>query len=409
MVVLGGELAYRQDRFPPRPRTTTILTLPAETLWRIFTTLDSPKYICKTLPHTCRTFKQIINSRSITIQANVELRSEEDEELGAYSALIQPPGPPKLLDRFRRTVVPQQPPAVESHEGGSGLEYTPVTPTSPSKEIVPHTHTPDSTIPSPTRRIVHIVAERDIRVHLGAITDNPHSLVNYLTDLVKCGLDPIGLGSSGGIKRNIRVVFGTVEVKGRRGRCPAELLGEFLGAMRPLNITLWYWDTDLIRAIPGNAAAPMLRLPNMKSDSHVKRSDLTLLSTLTSLERLELFRPLPRQPWGLEGSAFSSLSHLPNLRELVIRTGRLIGGQEPLTNALLTLTHLQTLELPWNIDARLGTMLLQGLPELRCLQFVNVGRLLVLPPLLHPPSLALLLPPPTHPLLSPTSLQTSFL
>ncbi|KAJ3047259.1 hypothetical protein HK097_011703 [Rhizophlyctis rosea] len=343
-----------------------ITALPAETLYRIFLELDSPQLLCKTLPRACRTFQQVIHSRAITISANVDLRSEEDDELGACSALIQPPGPLKLLNRFRKTVVPLPPSPEASAVDNADEILTPISATPfPIIELptVDNEHKP--------RRVIHIAAEREIRVHLAAITDNPESLVNYLTDLLRQGVH--SLGSAKG-HRNVKVVFGTVEIKGRRGRCSADLLGALLGAMRPLKVILWHWDTELIRGIPGSVAPPMLRLPNMKSDSHVKRADLALLSNLTSLERLELFRPLPRQPWGLEGSGFASLSHLQNLRELVITPGRLIGGQNLLTDALMSLQNLEILELPWNIEPRLAANLLQGLPNLTHFQVVNVSR-----------------------------------
>ena len=53
---------------------------------------------------------------------------------------------------------------------------------------------------------------------------------------------------------------------------------------------------------------------------------------------------MPRQPWGIEASAFNSLWSLSRLRELVIQSGRLIGSQEALVSGLIGMKTLRVVE-----------------------------------------------------------------
>lgn len=89
-----------------------------------------------------------------------------------------------------------------------------------------------------------------------------------------------------------------------------------------------------------------------------------------------MFRPLVRQPWGLEPDAVSGLSGLPNLKELIVTSGRLVGGSqasEVFVKNVLMLKNLQNIELQWQIESRLGTQLLQGLPNLKSIQFIHIS------------------------------------
>ncbi|KAJ3280257.1 hypothetical protein HK104_000786, partial [Borealophlyctis nickersoniae] len=320
------------------------LSLPAEIIWRIFLSTDCPRFVYRSLPTTCRTFHRLISSSSLVIQANVELKAEDDDS-GDF-ALISPPEPLKMLKRFRLAVVPERRDGVVGDAATGGSNKPPA---------------------DPLHRLVYIGAEREIKINMGAVPARPATLVDYITELLRRG------GAAGGGARHVRVVFGRVQVQGKRGSCPADLLGAFLGVMSPLNITTWCWDTDLIKEISERTSPSTLRLPNMKGDGCVVRADLGLLSNLTSLRRLELFRPMPRQPWGLESNAFSALENLPNLRELAVGSGRLIGGHEPLVTALLKFPNLTVVELPWNLDGRSGARLLHGLPNLSTLQFVHIN------------------------------------
>ena len=53
---------------------------------------------------------------------------------------------------------------------------------------------------------------------------------------------------------------------------------------------------------------------------------------------------MPRQPWGIEASAFNSLWSLSRLRELVLQSGRLIGSQEALVSGLIGMKTLRVVE-----------------------------------------------------------------
>jgi hypothetical protein len=127
--------------------------------------------------------------------------------------------------------------------------------------------------------------ERFIKVQMAAVPERPETLVEYIKELMRRGAT--GLSSS--YRRSVKVVFGIVQVKGRRGNTPVHLLTGFMGAMKPLNITLWWWDSALIGALPNTIST--IRLPNMRADGHIQPRDMTLLSNAGShLKRLELFR-----------------------------------------------------------------------------------------------------------------------
>ncbi|KAI9353860.1 hypothetical protein BDR26DRAFT_849364 [Obelidium mucronatum] len=331
-----------------------LITLPPETLFKIFLQTNSPKCILTIIPRVCKTFAGVLSQRSNPILANVEIISEEEEDgaNGSVVALIQSPERPSLLPHFKRVRV----------VGAGATRNNNSQSTSTIRE---------NDADNLNSSVVYVGIERSIKVHVGAIPDRPETLVQYISDLLRRGIS----SQAGFFKRPIRVLFGTVQVAGRRGNTSAQLLGRFLCAMKPVNITLWHWDNELISNLPATAATS-LRLPNMRADGHIQARDLALLTSgggvQSHLKRLELFRPMPRQPWGLEASSFTSLCLLSGLRELVIRSGRLIGSHDALIGAVLALKKLRILELPWNIDSRLGSRILRELPELESLQYLQV-------------------------------------
>ncbi|KAJ3194378.1 hypothetical protein HK101_002851 [Irineochytrium annulatum] len=362
--------------------------LPSETLWRIFVLTDSPRLVYTVLPRVSRKFNAAVRACCVVIQANVDLISEEEEE-GASAALLQTPDPPRLLKSFRHVVVPSVAPPTLSPLA-SPCQSTPTKPSPLGLNPAGTGYAPATPVSTPTLylstpvgvsssgghpgngrsddevSVIHVAGERLIKVHMNAIPlDNPTILVDYVRELLR-------RGAAGSGKRSVKIVFGTVQVKGRRGTIAPEVLGGFISAIKPLNIQLWWWDSDLIEHLPSTTAA--LRLPNMRADGHIQPRDLALLASggASSLRRLELFRPMPRQPWGLEAGAFAPLSALPKLTELVVRSGRLIGTHEMLTTGVLGINNLSVLELPWSIDSRLGVRLIHGLPRLRRLQYVHV-------------------------------------
>ncbi|KAJ3103236.1 hypothetical protein HDU97_010300 [Phlyctochytrium planicorne] len=320
--------------------------LPPETLWRIFLATGSPKQVFTQLPRVCKAFNAIIQSRSIPIIGNITLIAKEDEE--GSNALLQCPEPARLYTSFHPVVLH----TIKATPGTRGYLPTPLSGKMPN-------------IVQEETSLVHIAGERLLRVHMNAITENPQALVEYLRELLRRG------ASGTGSKRPVRIIFGTVQV-GRRGAIPPEIVGSFLQAVKPLSISIWLWDSELIRNLPDGTVT--LKLPNMRADGHIQPGDLALLAGLSpSLKRLELFRPMPRQPWGLESMAFTSLSALTELRELIVKTGRIIGSYEVLTTGVLTLKKLNVLELPWNLDSRLCSRLIYGLPNLKRLQYVHVS------------------------------------
>ncbi|KAJ3092009.1 hypothetical protein HK102_011636 [Quaeritorhiza haematococci] len=413
-----------------------LLQLPAETLWRIFLLTDSPSLVYKVIPSICSIFRDIVYSRSPVVEAHVELWTDEDDE--GLASLLQPPKPPSLLSVFKRVRVSwgedsdgrsdkmgrrkaEERGGNRSEREGSGGSGVGGSGRTGVWDSLPEFST------------LHVGLEREVKVNIGAIPDHPEALVGYLTELLSkvshrstgsgisnsggggggAGAGAGGAGAGAGTlatpttatsllptpttpsfltptsttsspnrlrpppQRRFRVVFGTVEVKGRRNGHPtaprAEVLGHFLSSLQPQNVSLWYWDSEVIRCIPGDRSPPTMRLPSMKVDGHITRSDLGLLSTFANLRRLELFRPMPREPWGVESNAFGLLALLPNLQDLVIRSGRLVGFGDVFVREIVQCKQLRRLELPWNLDGRLGLRLLQGLPVLKSLQYVTVS------------------------------------
>ncbi|KAJ3076620.1 hypothetical protein HDU98_001629 [Podochytrium sp. JEL0797] len=327
-----------------------LVQLPPETLFKIFLHIDSPKCVLTVIPRVCKTLASVLSNRSNPILANVEIISEEeDANTSNVVALVQSPEAPTLLQLFKRV-------RVVGSGSSSGLV---------SQHRVGSKYIGDSENSS----IVYVGIERTIKVHVNAIPETPSTLVQYISDLLRRGLT-----HHHPLSRSTRVLFGTIQVAGRRNPAtPATLLGNFLQALKPCNITLWWWDSDLIANLP-TTAATCLRLPNMRGDGNIQARDISLLSTGAThhLKRLELFRPMPRQPWGLEASAFTPLSSLHGLRHLVIRSGRLIGSQETLVTSLLLLPNLTVLELPWNIDARLAARILGTCHSLESFQYIQI-------------------------------------
>ncbi|KAJ1531182.1 hypothetical protein HK405_001562 [Cladochytrium tenue] len=154
-----------------------------------------------------------------------------------------------------------------------------------------------------------------MRIHIAAIRPNPDSLVAYTKDLLR--RNAFGPFAFNGLSVNI--IIGNVQC-----------------------MTLWWWD-DLIDKVQDVCVATA-RLPNMRTDGHVQPKDMAVVARSKSIRRLELFRPMPRQPWGLDARAFSPLAAMPELRELVVRSGRLIGSQEALVSSLVQLKFLSVLE-----------------------------------------------------------------
>ncbi|KAJ3403987.1 hypothetical protein HDV05_007414, partial [Chytridiales sp. JEL 0842] len=303
---------------------SSLASLPPEHLLTILSlTPSNPSHQHLTLPLVCRRFRSLIQSQPLYILCNIDLVSEDEEE--PTVGLLTAPETPKLLKEFKECLI--------------------------------------TTTPNGKPKIVKVGIERSIKLHVSAIPGNPHTLVDYLGELMKRGVRKDG--------GEVRVVFGEVQVKGRRGATSEGVLGGFLGALKPLNITLWWWDSNLIASLP--LTVNTLLLPNMRADAHIQASDTALLQPFAgSLKRLELFRPMPRQPWGIEAAAFGSLSVLDGLKELVVRTGRLVGSSEVLVASVVGLKGLEVLELPWNIDARFGVKLIREMPQLRRLQFIHV-------------------------------------
>ncbi|KAI9364012.1 hypothetical protein DFJ73DRAFT_481034 [Zopfochytrium polystomum] len=263
------------------PIQRLLTALPVEALWRVFLATNSPKLVFNLLPRVCRRFHQTVRSFSVPMLANVDLLSEDEEDGGgANTPLLHTLEPARLLRAFRAVRV--HPGCVDLADGeaaaGGRRGTTPpalsslLLPSSPTSS--PLSSSPLSGTPSPDLPLMHVAAERHIRVHISAIPDNPETLVEYVKQLLKRN----AFGSH--VKTPVRVVIGTVQVKGRRGNASADTVGSFLRSLRPINVTLWWWDSELIEKLQN--VAMTLRLPNMRSDGHIQPRDMAVSTSSAS-------------------------------------------------------------------------------------------------------------------------------
>eukprot|EP00842_Homolaphlyctis_polyrhiza_P001670 jgi/Hompol1/2503/HPOL_006028-RA len=291
-----------------------LVDLPAEAVWRILLATNSPRLIYKVLPLVCRRFHQIIKARSVVLLVHADIMCEESEEDGLSSSLIQ---------------------------------------------------LPEAVLQIATN-VVDAGFERNIRIHAGAITEHPERLLMYIEDLLR--------RCPKGRVLPFRVVYGRVQIHGRRGtNVSLEAIAGFVALLQAQNISLWCWDTELIRAIARLSRSPSIRLPNMKSDGHISTLDFSAVAGMKSLVRMELFRPFPRQPWGIDAGAFMSLTGLPSLKALVVSSGRLVQRPDSFKDAILSLHGLEILDLSWTVDYAYASRILRRLKKLCEFRYVHVG------------------------------------
>ncbi|KAJ3258047.1 hypothetical protein HK103_004040 [Boothiomyces macroporosus] len=324
--------------------------LSLETLCSIFQYLPSPKFVYKSLPLVSRQFRNAVYSQSIPLLVNVEIVYDEARDDSNSACLIQLQDSIKILPRFSYITIPKKP-VVQWKSSATLVDDKP-------NECCSEQLTKYS-----------IGLEREIRLHANAITNEPGHLASYMEQLLKKGLT----NSS----RQMKIIFGNIEIQGKRNlfqkNNSEDAIAGFLGYLKPQNIALWNWDTEIIQEIGKNAIPTSIRIPIMKHDGHVTVKDFTSLQAMASLTRLELFRPYPRQPWGIEASAFSVLNQLPNLKELIIQSGRLVGRSDIYTEAVLGLKELEVLNMTaWTLGVAHGAQLLLKLKKLRSLQFIHV-------------------------------------
>ncbi|KAJ3322671.1 hypothetical protein HDV06_002885 [Boothiomyces sp. JEL0866] len=324
--------------------------LSLETLCSIFQYLSSPKFVYKSLPLVSRQFRNAVYSQSIPLLVNVEIVYDDSRDDSNSACLIQLQDSIKILPRFHYTTIPKKP-IIQWKSSATLVDERPA----------------DCCIEQLTKYSIGL--EREIRLHANAITNEPGHLASYMEQLLKKGLNHSS--------RQMKIIFGNIEIQGKRNLFQKanseDSIAGFLGYLKPQNIALWNWDTELIQEIGKNAIPTSIRIPIMKHDGHVTVKDFTSLQAMASLTRLELFRPYPRQPWGIEASAFSVLKQLPNLKELIIQSGRLVGRSDIYTESVLGLNDLEVLNMTaWTLGVAHGAQLLLKLKKLRSLQFIHV-------------------------------------
>jgi hypothetical protein len=228
----------------------TITSLPPEALWTIFLAINDPRKVFTQLPRVCKKFYQTIKSRSVPILAHVDLISE-DEEDASNAALIQVPEPAKLLTEFKPVKILTQLASMypDLNREVAGPSWAPgnSTNTSPGRPRKVHTSTSASDSENPNSHtlwnkrvsdgnVIYVGAERHIRIHMGAIPEAAEALVGYVRELLKQnGVTARRSSAPETTKRiPVQVIFGTVQIKGRRGHTSSDVIGTFLNAMRPL-------------------------------------------------------------------------------------------------------------------------------------------------------------------------------
>ena len=282
--------------------------LPAEIMWNILVQSGPPLFVYKHLVLVCQSFWKLIQSRPIGMLVNIDITCDDQ-----IHSIIQLPESIKVLDEFKML------------QGYS------------------------------------IALTRNISIHESAITDEATSFVSYMNQLVK--------RTQQGVLKS-KIIYGTVQFQGKRNGM-ADVLAKFIQVLKPQSFDMWHWDAELLEAL-ASKCPPCLQLPNMKTDGHLTVQDFGILAKMKGLTRLDLFRPFPRSPWGIEATAFSALTLLP-LKALSIASGRLIQRSLPFKEALLELNHLQVLDLrAWNLDIHYSTKVLLLLREMTWFQFVHV-------------------------------------
>ncbi|KAI8905070.1 hypothetical protein EDD86DRAFT_212171 [Gorgonomyces haynaldii] len=207
----------------------------------------------------------------------------------------------------------------------------------------------------------HVAGVRTMVLHESCVPPDPSALIDYMEQLLKRVQD--------GPKR-VKIVYGTLQLPSKLS-VPPQVLAQLITKIEPRTLDMWFWDSDLLNMLGQEGCPPCLRLPNMKLDSNVTSEDAKVLTKLP-VQRLELFRPMPRNPWGIESQAFQWLN--PQLKALVIPSGRLINRAHAFRDAVLNLEHLEILEITaWNLDWNHACRMLHKLQHLKSLQFVHVG------------------------------------
>lgn len=326
----------------------------------IISFLSDPRQVYKEIPLVSRLFLKSSRQTQEPLIVNVEILSDD-----SFSTPIQFPESLKLLSEFQVVkAAPQKRLVVKSPISlGWGRRDSGVTLASSSVDAgSSNSDDGDQNHHDQSHQFYKVGLERQLRLHSHAITENPQYLVSYIEQLLKKGLS-----------RSFKVLFGTVEVQGNHSSNAPDL-ASFLGFLRPQNIALWCWDTRLIKEIAIKANPSCIRLPLMKGDGNINVQDFSSLSGMNFLRRLELFRPFPRQPWGIESPAFHILKTMPELRHLIIQSGRLIHRHEVFVDALLSLQALEVLNLTaWTLSPIHGAQILLRLHQLESIQFIHVS------------------------------------
>ncbi|KAJ1555978.1 hypothetical protein HK405_009502, partial [Cladochytrium tenue] len=153
------------------PSVSPLLSLPHEALWRIFVASDSPKLVFNLLPQVCRRFHDVVRSFAVPTLAHLDLVADDDPEdpIPRTDALLYIPEPARLLNSFR---------IIRLRQSCSSPSRAAVPPQTVSASVDLHVTDGDA-------HVVHVAAERYMRIHIAAIPPNPDSLVAYTKDLLR--------------------------------------------------------------------------------------------------------------------------------------------------------------------------------------------------------------------------------
>lgn len=219
-------------------------------LWqKIFAYLDSPRQVYKVLPLVSRHFYASSRQACCPLLVNVEILCDDPRDDPSFT-MIQFPESIKILPGFAPVAVQermQSATPLSRWQSAASMASDRTLDEDLHPDGRRHATLRDAAKTASDLPVLKVGLTRQIRIHSNAITDRPEHLVAYIGLVALLTLVEQLLRK--GIKRKFRIVFGGVDIQGNHTPDTCATLSGFLGFLRPQNISIWSWDTQLIQDI----------------------------------------------------------------------------------------------------------------------------------------------------------------
>ncbi|KAJ3334472.1 hypothetical protein HDU91_002713, partial [Kappamyces sp. JEL0680] len=219
-------------------------------LWqKIFAYLDSPRQVYKVLPLVSRHFYASSRQACCPLLVNVEILCDDPRDDPSFT-MIQFPESIKILPGFAPVAVQermQSATPLSRWQSATSMASDRTLDEDLHPDGRRHATLRDAAKTASDLPVLKVGLTRQIRIHSNAITDRPEHLVAYIGLVALLTLVEQLLRK--GIKRKFRIVFGGVDIQGNHTPDTCATLSGFLGFLRPQNISIWSWDTQLIQDI----------------------------------------------------------------------------------------------------------------------------------------------------------------